>query len=1047
MGAEEEMLITLSGGAPWGFRLQGGSEQKRPLQVSKIRKRSKACRGGLWENDVLVSINGKSCAGLSHANAMQIIDSSNGMLNIRVKRIVGGDQTGPWLQRSPSPGQRVLSPPSVPSPSAQLLSSEAAAAPATTQPSQPWRSQRHLESLTSPPDSEAYYGETDSDADNVAQEKQRRARRKSPRSPPDSTTGRADAPQDEVSLSEQSGYESMPEAAAQGGAEPASSSGVAKREIVCLPGSRTDTPFSDSEGQLRPPSAEGREPSPEAMLLPHSTKAIRAERHLIPMVGPVEHPIDEDLTTTYTEKAKQAKLHRHESIQEKNVKEAKTKCRTIASLLTDAPNPHSKGVLMFKKRRQRAKKYTLVSFGSVDEDRSYEEEDGVFPTSESELDEEGFSDARSLTNHSDWDNTYLDIEKSKSDSEQKEEKQKGLSEASGKGARLFEQQRERAGKYTVENTPVQKSPKLAPAAQPKQGIVNGDMPVPEKADKVPLSIHLEAVQVPSKQPATVPTELLTAPSPTFFPPPPSTPDPFSAGSTSMFNRSARPFTPGFSGQRPATSSVIFRPPAPKKPTESLGGQSTVVPPFSPLVPGTPANAPVPTQRGAVSSSTSLYIPAPGRPISPLESQPKRGGSASEVKPSANTARTSTTSIFLSTPSKPGGDPSPAITPAMPRPPSEPLTSREQRIAVPAPRTGILQEARRRGNKKPMFSKIEEKKKNSPNPELLSLVQNLDEKPKGDHPAAGFESGPEEDFLSLGAEACNFMQSSGRKFKTPPPVAPKPQQDAGLVNGAQDMPQLKGKGAELFAKRQSRMDKYVVETTPKPEYKPRTPSPSPSLPSCWKYSPNIRAPPPIAYNPMHSPFYPLAASKSQASKAESKVKKAPGQKSGIKVIDIMRHQPYQLKSAMFCFGDPPSPSTQTTPGQPTTQASSSFVAAKQVPVKIAKTQEIRRFSTPAPMPASSSLAPTVLMPRSATTLDEPLWRTEMASSAPATPAPFQVELSPSPKPYQSSPEPGQVGQGPPPNSASASRFQVARPKFSAARTGMQANVWRPSFGHH
>uniref|UniRef100_A0A8D0FQG9 Synaptopodin 2-like protein n=1 Tax=Strix occidentalis caurina TaxID=311401 RepID=A0A8D0FQG9_STROC len=901
MGAEEEMLITLSGGAPWGFRLQGGSEQKRPLQVSKIRKRSKACRGGLWENDVLVSINGKSCAGLSHATAMQIIDSSNGTLNIPVAE-VGSTQR---RKRSPSPGQRVLSPPSPLSTPAQLLSPEPAGAPATAQPSQPRRSQRHLESVTSPPDSEAYYGETDSDADNVAQEKHRRARKKSPRSPPDSTNSKGDAPPDEVSLSEQSGYESTP---------------------------------------------EERDPSPEAMLLPHATKAIRAERHLIPMVGPVEHPVDEDLTTTYAEKAKQAKLHRHESIQEKNVKEAKTKCKTIASLLTDAPNPHSKGVLMFKKRRQRAKKYTLVSFGSVDEDRSYEEEDGVFPTSESEFDEEGFSDARSLTNHSDWDNTYLDIEKSKSDSEQKEGKQKGLSEASGKGARLFEQQRERAGKYTVEKVPAQKSP------------------------------H-----------------------PTFFPPPPSTPDPFSASSPSMFNRSARPFTPGFSGQRPATSSVIFRPSAPKKPSESLGVQSTVVPPFSPLAPGTPANAPVATHRGPVSSSTSLYIPVPGRPTPPLESQSRGGGCAPETKPSANTARTSTTSIFLSTPSKPGG---------------EPLTSREQRIAMPAPRTGILQEARRRGNKKPMFSKIEEKKKNSPNPELLSLVQNLDEKPKGDHPGAGFESGPEEDFLSLGAEACNFMQSSGRKFKTPPPVAPKPQQqDAGLVNGAQDMPQLKGKGAELFAKRQSRMDKFVVETTPKPQSKPRTPSPSPSLPSSWKYSPNIRAPPPIAYNPMHSPFYPLAASKSQASKAESKVKKAPGQKSGIKVIDVMRHQPYQLKSAMFCFGDPPNPSIQESPGQPAPQGSSSFMAAKQVPVKTAKTQEIRRFSTPAPMPASSSLAPTVLVPRSATTLDEPVWRTEMASS------------------------------GPSPNPASASRFQVARPKFSAARTGMQANVWRPSFGHH
>ncbi|XP_010566056.1 PREDICTED: synaptopodin 2-like protein [Haliaeetus leucocephalus] len=1080
MGAEEEMLITLSGGAPWGFRLQGGSEQKRPLQVSKIRKRSKACRGGLWENDVLVSINGKSCAGLSHATAMQIIDSSNGMLNILVKRIVGGEQTGPRLQRSPSPGQRVLSPPSPLSPPAEILSPEPAGPPTTVQPR---RSQRHLESLTSPPDSEAYYGETDSDADNVAQEKHRRARKKSQRSPPDSTNSKADAPQGEVSLSEQSGYESMPEAAAQGGAEVASSSRVARREIACPPGSRTDTPFSESEGQLQPPLTEGPEFSPEAMLLPHATKAIRAERHLIPMVGPVEHPVDDDLTTTYVEKAKQAKLHRHESIQEKNVKEAKTKCRTIASLLTDAPNPHSKGVLMFKKRRQRAKKYTLVSFGSVDEDRSYEEEDGVLPTSESEFDEEGFSDARSLTNHSDWD-TCLDIEKSKSHSEEKETKQKGLSEASGKGARLFEQQRERAGKYSVARVPVLKSPQFTPVAQPQQVTTKGGMPVPQKAERMPLTIHLEGVQLPSKQAATLPTQLLGLPSPTFVSPPPVTPDSFSASSKSMFNRSARPFTPGSSGQCAAATSVIFTPSAPKKPSESLSGQSTVVPPFSPSAPGTPTNAQVPTHRGPISSTTSLYIPARGRPTPPLQSEPSVGG-APETKPSANTARTSTTSIFLSTPSKPEGEafaasqpgvpgtassalyispaPSqhmmissspmpkqrfPPVSPAMPRNPAEPLTSREQRIATPAPRTGILQEARRRGNKKPMFSKIEEKQKNSPNPELLSLVQNLDEKPKGDHPGAGFESGPEEDFLSLGAEACNFMQSSGRKFKTPPPVAPKPQQqDVGLVNGAQDMPQLKGKGAELFAKCQSRMDKFVVETTAKPESKPRPPSPSPSLPSSWKYSPNIRAPPPIAYNPMLSPFYPLAASKSQASKAESKVKKAPGQKSGIKVIDLMRHQPYQLKSAMFCFEETPGSNIQESPGQPALQTRSAFTAEKQIAVKTPKAQEIRRFSTPAPMPASSSLAPTVLAPRSATALDEPVWRKEMASSAPATPAAFQVELSQSLKPYQSFPEPGQAGQGPYPKPASASRFQSARPKFSAARTGMQANVWRPSFGHH
>ncbi|XP_067393942.1 synaptopodin 2-like protein isoform X2 [Emydura macquarii macquarii] len=1006
---------------------------------------------------------------------MQIIDSSSDTLHICVKRAAGGDRPGTQLPRSLSPGGlQVLSPPSTVSP-------ELAGPLATTPPEPQRRRQQQLGSLTSPPDSEAYYGETDSDADNTAQEKHRRARKKSPRSPPGGAN-KAGEPQDEVSLSELSGYDSTPEAAAQAGEGGGTVTSMAERKSVTQPSSCTDTPFSESEGLLQPPLAEGRELSPEAMLLPHATRTIRAERHLIPMVGPVEHPVDEDLTTTYAEKARKAKLHRSESTQEKNVKEAKTKCRTIASLLTDAPNPHSKGVLMFKKRRQRAKKYTLVSFGSVDEDRCYEEEDGVFPTSESEFDEEGFSDARSLTNHSDWDNTYLDIEKPKPESEQQPgQTQQGLCEASGKGARLFEQQRQRAGQYTVEKAPAQKpeSHQPPPGAMPKQSMVNGEVPALQEASMAPLSIHVEAVQVSSKLPSSTSAQFQSPPGSIGGGAMPS------PGIEGLFNRSAQPFTPGVSGQRPVTSSVIFRPSAPKKSSGSLGGLSTLAPPFSPGTPVPPPTASAMPHRGPASSSTSLYIPAPGRPTAPGALQPAAGGSAPETKTSTNPAMTSTASIFLSTPSKPAGDaaaathqprgtassslyisPAPqkpsevsssllpsqpytVASPATPRPASEPFTAREQRIAVPAPRTGILQEARRRGSKKPMFSAVEEKKKNSPNPELLSLVQNLDEKPKGDHPGAGFESGPEEDFLSLGAEACNFMQSLGRKQKAPPPVAPKPQQQgasAGLLNGAHTMPQLRGKGAELFAKRQSRMDKFVVEAAPRPDTKPRAPSPTPSLPSSWKYSSNIRAPPPIAYNPLHSPFYPLAASKSQASKAESKVKKAPSQKSGIKAIDFMCHQPYQLKSAMFCFGESPSADPQSPPSQPTQQTSLSFTPAKQAPVKTARTYEIRRFSTPAPEPTASSLAPTVLAPRSATTLDAPVWRMEVTSSAPPTPAPFQAGPSQAPKLYQSSPELSHVGQGASPHPASSSGFQVARPRFSAAKTGMQAHVWRPGSGH-
>lgn len=34
----EEAVVTLSGGAPWGFRLQGGVEHQKALQVAKVRQ-------------------------------------------------------------------------------------------------------------------------------------------------------------------------------------------------------------------------------------------------------------------------------------------------------------------------------------------------------------------------------------------------------------------------------------------------------------------------------------------------------------------------------------------------------------------------------------------------------------------------------------------------------------------------------------------------------------------------------------------------------------------------------------------------------------------------------------------------------------------------------------------------------------------------------------------------------------------------------------------------------------------------------------------------
>ncbi|XP_054635018.1 synaptopodin-2 [Dunckerocampus dactyliophorus] len=99
-------------------------------------------------------------------------------------------------------------------------------------------------------------------------------------------------------------------------------------------------------------------------------------------------------------RARWTRLGQDESQSQRQVKETKSKCKRIARLLTDAPNPQNKGALLFKKRRQRVKKYTLVSYGTGDrkldsEDQLEEETEELstagynfVTTSDSEFEEE-----------------------------------------------------------------------------------------------------------------------------------------------------------------------------------------------------------------------------------------------------------------------------------------------------------------------------------------------------------------------------------------------------------------------------------------------------------------------------------------------------------------------------------------------------------------------------------------------------------------------------------------------------------------------------------
>ncbi|XP_024145065.1 synaptopodin-2 [Oryzias melastigma] len=372
-----------------------------------------------------------------------------------------------------------------------------------------------------------------------------------------------------------------------------------------------------------------------------------------------------------------------------------------------------------------------------------------------------------------------------------------------------------------------------------------------------------------------------------------------------------------------------------------------------------------------------------------------------------------------------------------------IASRDERISVPAIKTGILPDSKRKSaNKQPPAS-----------------VQASERQNKGDR-RSYIE--PEEDCFSLGAEACNFMQPRTIKLKNPPPVAPKPtinpacppwmtkspsselhvpsrspisqlsrspvgahsqddwiqpqqmtsswpsdQTQATLqtpanawvsVSSSPKLPlqpttnswshqpphssvsmqasspsyrpysppisksdstpnlvassssqteksyihvtkasqvsskvqtsskgvsqaaggaTMAGKGAQLFAKRQSRMEKFVVDSETVQAHQTRPHSPTLSLPNSWRYSSNIRAPPPLSYNPLLSPFYPPSAAKKPPPinpevKSKEKPKSAPKQ---LNALDIMKHQPYQLDSSLFKYDAVPegkAPSPKPTP---------------------------------------------------------------------------------------------------------------------------------------
>ncbi|KTF77034.1 hypothetical protein cypCar_00031822 [Cyprinus carpio] len=325
-----------------------------------------------------------------------------------------------------------------------------------------------------------------------------------------------------------------------------------------------------------------------------------------------------------------------------------------------------------------------------------------------------------------------------------------------------------------------------------------------------------------------------------------------------------------------------------------------------------------------------------------------------------------------------------IRPYVPKPTFVPDHLSEKRSVTPI-KTGILDEGRaRRATRKSMFT-FQEKPKVAPNPELLSLVQCADEKKKKPQPDAG----QEEELLALGAEASNFLAkeedvheeaavpewaSSLKSSRTRARIQHKPEQ--ALTNAS-------GKGAELFAKRQSRMEKYVHDSKD-----PRSLSPTMSLPPSWQaiQKKTVPAKAPVSA-PAPPPEIPL---ENGCTKIE---------------MELSKHQPYQLNSSLFIFN-------------PTKDPYSTLPRAAPAPKPVVTAHSFSRQSSLPTSPLPSPYSPSAVY-RSAHCFSPPV-----TPLSPITAGSISSPVSPLAPERVASPRSG---------------VQAPRPTFSTKKSGISPQI--------
>ncbi|KAF6731407.1 Synaptopodin [Oryzias melastigma] len=584
--------------------------------------------------------------------------------------------------------------------------------------------------------------------------------------------------------------------------------------------------------------------------------------------------------------SRKTNLSRSASLSEKELREARVRSHIIAAQLTIPSNSGScsRGVQLFNRRKQRVNAFTLESCGRGTE----QEKDGRNKPSTNKLtwaeksseDKEGQSckNFKPLSSPTISEHSVGDIMDDQAKDFPKEEDM-GTSVIQ---ERHFlpvkeEQEEEEEARDEIEEELENIKQRMSPVVVGNAGKEAGANPshsVPVGPGKLPNGCY--STSEPEMMPLTS-----------------------SKHATSIINRTARPFfspTPTHEVKSP----IMDIPSPPSYSTPPL--PASVAPEYSPL-------PPAPT------------YPTPPLPMFTKQSQPSFYSSPPPLSPTMSCSSPVPVSQYPPV--------SHCAPPTAPKPSTFVPVSAGERKQITQIKTGILEDgAARRATKKTMFT-FKEKPVVAPNPELLSLVQGVDERKKHGNRSVP-EPASEEELLALGAEASNFLSKEEDKAKgakapewasclkssrTRPRVEHQPEQT--LTN-------VSGKGAELFAKRQSRMEKYIIENQKAGQM--RSPSPTMSLPPSWVYPSNmpgrVKA---IAKNSD------ISVQLSQNMKAQQAVRQKPKPKAvapepvpeppplenGCSKIemDLSRHRPYQLNSSLFTFNPVKDPVSTLPRGAP------------------------------------------------------------------------------------------------------------------------------------